>query len=140
LLYFDIDRFKQVNDEYGHVSGDFVLRDFARLLMQESRDTDLVSRNGGEEFSIILEKCEMTSALRIAERLREKVEQTEFQSEDHRTIRITISIGVASFPLNADNAEQLVLMADKALYAAKQSGRNRVLAAEPLRVGADCIS
>jgi diguanylate cyclase len=140
LLYLDIDRFKLVNDVYGHVSGDYVLRDFGRLLAQESRETDLVSRNGGEEFSVVLAKCDIDTAVRIAERLREKVEQTVFFSEDHQSIRITVSIGVANYPLNADKAEELVLVADKALYAAKQSGRNRVLAAEPLHAGMDCVS
>ncbi len=136
----DIDRFKMVNDVYGHVSGDYVLRDFGRLLAQESRETDLVSRNGGEEFSVVLAKCDIDTAMHIAERLREKVEQTVFFSEDHQSIRITVSIGVANYPLNADNAEELVLVADKALYAAKQGGRNRVLAAEPLRAGTDCVT
>lgn len=140
LLYMDIDRFKMVNDVYGHVSGDCVLRDFGRLLAQESRETDLVSRNGGEEFSVVLAKCDIDTAMRIAERLREKVEQTVFFSEDHQSIRITVSIGVANYPLNADKAEELVLMADKALYAAKQGGRNRVHAAEPLRAGTDCVT
>ena len=132
LLYLDIDRFKQVNDVYGHVSGDHVLRDFSRLLAQESRETDLISRNGGEEFSVILARCDLDSAIHIAERFREKVEQAEFFSEDHQIIRITVSIGVANYPVTAENAENLVLTADKALYAAKQSGRNRVCVAEPL--------
>ena len=132
LAMLDIDRFKQVNDVYGHVSGDHVLRDFSRLLAQESRETDLISRNGGEEFSVILARCDLDSAIHIAERFREKVEQAEFFSEDHQIIRITVSIGVANYPVTAENAENLVLTADKALYAAKQSGRNRVCVAEPL--------
>lgn len=126
LLYIDIDHFKQVNDTYGHISGDKVLRDFAHLLVEESRDIDIVSRNGGEEFSIILKNCRQASALQIADRLREKVEQTQFISVEGDAIHVTVSIGIASYPENASDIEKLIILSDKALYSAKESGRNRV--------------
>lgn len=127
LLYIDIDYFKTINDTYGHNVGDKILISLAKILTDTVRDFDVVSRNGGEEFSILLLDCSPEHALRIAERLRKKVEAHDFILSDEITLNITISIGVASFPLIENNIENLLKDADIALYKAKESGRNTVV-------------
>lgn len=127
LLYVDIDFFKKINDTYGHNTGDIVLRGLAELLMDTVRGFDVVSRNGGEEFSVLLLDCSANHAVRIAERLRKKVELHEFCISDKIKIHMTISIGVSSYPSTTNNMEQLLNDADKALYEAKGSGRNKVV-------------
>ncbi|MCA0355095.1 MAG: diguanylate cyclase [Chloroflexi bacterium] len=121
LLALDIDYFKQYNDNYGHLVGNVLLRDFARLICENVRDVDIVSRNGGEEFTIILPKTDQAGAVLLAERLRIRTAEHLF-GQGH----ITVSVGVATLNNNWD-AHTLHDQADQALYRAKNSGRNLVI-------------
>jgi len=125
LILIDFDFFKKVNDEYGHQIGDKLLVESTRLLSQYCRFNDLISRVGGEEFMIILPESELQSAQRTSNKLRETFEQYKFATKDGHETQITISVGVVQWRPD-DDAEKLVERADKALYSAKQNGRNRV--------------
>lgn len=127
LLMLDLDHFKQVNDTYGHRAGDEALRSVARVLRDSVRPEDRVARYGGEEFAIILPQVDLEEALPIAERIRCDVERLSIEADD-RQFAVTLSIGLASFPRDADRYERLVSAADSALYAAKMDGRNCVRA------------
>jgi diguanylate cyclase (GGDEF)-like protein len=133
----DIDHFKQVNDTYGHKFGDFVLQEFSSLLKTNIRKTDILGRYGGEEFLIILPNTAAIGAVNLGEKLRATVEQYNIVQDGHQ-IRITASFGIAS---TSDgqvfNHDQLLQMTDKALYVAKQSGRNRVCSLTETAPGAD---
>lgn len=126
LLIVDIDYFKKINDRYGHMVGDRVLRRMGVVLKDSMRRENSVCRYGGEEFAIIVPEFGAEAAVEIAERLRDVVEQTAFGSGKDQDIRITVSIGVAAFPELAGSADELTTAADLALYAAKEGGRNRV--------------
>jgi two-component system cell cycle response regulator len=127
LVMCDIDKFKSVNDNYGHQAGDAVLKEFARLLKDEAREIDRVGRYGGEEFLLILPGTVLDAAVTFAERLREKVENHTFSYEGG-TLRRTMSCGVAASPHpRVKDQEALVRSADDALYVAKETGRNRVV-------------
>ena len=127
LLFVDIDFFKKVNDTYGHNAGDRVLKSLAQILLETCRVYDIVSRNGGEEFSIILLDCSAGKAAQIAERVRKKVENYRFELSDRSKIRITVSVGISSYPENTKQINDLPENADKALYQAKRTGRNKVI-------------
>jgi diguanylate cyclase len=126
LLLVDIDHFKKVNDTYGHLNGDAVLRQAAELLKITSRAEDIISRNGGEEFSVILSGCFLQEARLLAERLIHAFRNHEFVLTDGTKIRITISIGAALLTHQAN--DNLIEQADIALYKAKTNGRNQVCA------------
>ncbi|WP_231746942.1 GGDEF domain-containing protein [Lentibacillus sp. JNUCC-1] len=126
LLYIDIDFFKQVNDTYGHSEGDLVLQELGMILARSVRSTDIVSRKGGEEFTIILTECPLAYAQDIAESIRQAVEAEPFLLSSGTKIYLTVSIGVATFPETTQNAYHLIEDADHALYNAKQTGRNKV--------------
>ncbi|HEY3745218.1 MAG TPA: diguanylate cyclase, partial [Gemmatimonadaceae bacterium] len=127
IVMCDIDKFKSVNDNYGHQAGDAVLKEFARLLKDEAREIDRVGRYGGEEFLLILPGTVLDAAVTFAERLREKVDGHTFKYEGGELKR-TMSCGVASSPHpKVKDQEALVRAADDALYVAKESGRNRVI-------------
>lgn len=130
LLFLDIDHFKMINDNYGHIVGDECLKRISTLFQETlQRKTDTVARYGGEEFAIILPSDNTTKALALAEKIRRSVEELRYVNEKIN-ISFTISIGVASFiPKPGDTAESLIKMADKALYLAKDAGRNRVIEA-----------
>jgi len=121
VIYFDIDHFKKINDTYGHEKGDFVLKEIARLITLNLRKTDIFGRWGGEEFLIVLPFTDLKNAFKLAEKLRKIIENYNFNG-----IKVTISFGVAEFNKN-DNTDTLINRADKALYQAKESGRNRVV-------------
>lgn len=124
MLMLDIDHFKRVNDNYTHSGGDAVLRSFATLLKKCVRPSDVVARWGGEEFAVILSTADETRASRVAERIRQAVENSEFRLHDERMIRITASMGIATYQ-PGETADGLLLRADTALYAAKNNGRNQ---------------
>ena len=127
LIICDIDKFKAVNDNYGHQAGDSVLKEFAQLLKSEAREIDRVGRYGGEEFLLILSGTVLDAAVTFAERLREKVEGHTF-SYTGGTLRRTMSCGVAASPHpRVPDQEALLRAADNALYVAKETGRNRVV-------------
>jgi diguanylate cyclase (GGDEF)-like protein len=131
LLMLDIDHFKTVNDSYGHQAGDEVLRAVAARLREQIRPVDHAARYGGEEFVVILPETTNEGALALAERLRTAVADTAVPVTEGRTIPVTISIGVATFPADAGSETALIAGADAALYAAKQGGRNRISRYEP---------
>ncbi len=128
LLLIDVDYFKNVNDKYGHSVGDKVLKEIGDILIKSTRDTDFVSRNGGEEFSIILPNCSREKAIEIGERIRSVVENYNFLVSNKESLNITISIGVATYPYTTSNLEEIIKLADKNLYQAKNNGRNQVCA------------
>ena len=129
VLVFDIDFFKKVNDTYGHAAGDYVLKTLANIVgMKMTRAVDYFARYGGEEFVILLQGTPIKTAIEVAERIRTTIETSVFEFEG-KTIPVTISLGVASRMLNETSWEQLFKRADEALYKSKQSGRNRVTAA-----------
>jgi len=125
VLLADIDHFKQVNDTHGHPAGDEVLRTVARRLSATVREVDLVARYGGEEFVVLLEGATPEGARIMAERLREAIAAEDIPTAE-QPLRITLSIGVACYPVHGDERELLLARADQALYAAKHGGRNRV--------------
>jgi diguanylate cyclase (GGDEF)-like protein len=121
VLMTDVDHFKQYNDEFGHPQGDIVLRQVARILQQSTRTVDCVARYGGEEFAVLLPETSIAGALEVAERIRAKVEVSEFPGRG-----VTLSIGVAEFPRHDDDPQGVIAVADAALYVAKRGGRNQV--------------
>jgi len=126
FIMVDLDLFKAKNDTYGHLVGDTVLREVARLIRQNLREIDLMARYGGEEFIILLVETGPEQAMLIAERLRQVLEVTSIRAYDE-AIRQTVSVGVACFPEDGRSLPELMTRADEALYAAKRSGRNKVL-------------
>ncbi len=130
LLFLDIDNFKQLNDTCGHQHGDLILKELANILKESARTQDYICRYGGEEFALILTRTHAQQSLEIAERFRRKIEQHEFPSPSGvGTLHLTVSIGLASFPNHADNTDTLIALADKAMYTAKTSGKNRTCVA-----------
>jgi len=128
LIMMDIDHFKNYNDTYGHLAGDEVLRNVAKLMTGNIRGIDVAARYGGEEFVIVLPQTNKNAAKIVAEKLRILVGDQKFQNEDTQPNgKITISIGVATFPENATNLEELIHQADQRLYHAKSLGRNCVV-------------
>jgi diguanylate cyclase (GGDEF)-like protein/PAS domain S-box-containing protein len=131
LIMFDVDHFKKFNDTHGHRAGDAALREVGRLTEQMVRGSDIGCRYGGEEFLIILPEIEVESAVQRAELIRRAAESTKIKYADKNLPHVTLSLGVASFPEHADSVEKLILLADAALYQAKQLGRNRVVLTAP---------
>lgn len=130
LLYFDLDRFKIINDSCGHTAGDALLVQLASLLKEHTRDRDTLARVGGDEFAVILDSCPLDTALEIANSLRETVREFVFQW-DGASFHIGVSIGLLEIRDANASVHDLVQQADEACYSAKQSGRNRVQVAEP---------
>jgi diguanylate cyclase (GGDEF)-like protein len=128
LLMMDLDHFKKINDALGHQTGNLVLREVSGIIKQCVRDVDFVARYGGEEFVVILPQTGDHDALVIAERIRSTIEKAFFSNaQGTRDVKITISIGCASYPDGVQSLEQLLDKADKALYKAKSDGRNRIV-------------
>ncbi len=130
ILMMDLDRFKSVNDTRGHQMGSHVLAEVGRLIRQSIRVEDVSARYGGEEFVSYLTEAPAAGAMQAAERIRRAIEEHPFTLDD-RTIRVTISIGIAVCPEHGRDLTALVARADRALYRAKETGRNRVCC-EPL--------
>lgn len=132
-LFIDIDHFKKINDTYGHQAGDEVLKYIARIIREQVRTIDIVARFGGEEFTVLLLDSETDMATEIAERIRSKIAHKPFETPDKDSINLTASLGISTLrpeqceePLDTVTKE-FVESADKALYIAKNSGRNRVI-------------
>jgi diguanylate cyclase (GGDEF)-like protein len=133
LVMVDIDLFKKVNDTFGHLEGDKVLCEIASLLKTSVRKKDTVARYGGEEFVLILSGAGLEESAMIAERIRRLVESTPVQMEQAQ-INLTVSLGISNFPIHRPQSkEELVKMADLALYEAKRGGRNKVCIFSPER-------
>ena len=141
LLFLDVDHFKHYNDTLGHLAGDEVLRTLGKLLVQDedrARASDVAARYGGEEFVVALPDTDRAGALAVAERLRQRIERHPFGHEEVMPGgRVTMSIGVAAYPEDASTKEGLIEAADRALYRAKGSGRNRVAAVDDEEGGGD---
>jgi diguanylate cyclase (GGDEF)-like protein len=134
LFIFDLDHFKKLNDNYGHLTGDRVLQGMADLLRKGRtiRDTDIAARWGGEEFMIVLPDTPKEGALKAAEKVRGALERNLFEDDDgNPIIKVTLSGGIATFPEDGVQQTELVVAADKALYRAKKQGRNKVVKSEP---------
>ncbi|MDX1390953.1 MAG: diguanylate cyclase [Rheinheimera sp.] len=125
LLLFDLDKFKQLNDQYGHQGGDAVLIELSALIGGLLRDTDLFGRYGGEEFGIVLPQTDLSGAMHVAKRICAAAEQHQMQFND-QIIRATVSIGVVDF--TGQSIDDLIQQADSALYSAKRQGRNQAVA------------
>ncbi|OGC42360.1 hypothetical protein A2Y85_02680 [candidate division WOR-3 bacterium RBG_13_43_14] len=126
LAILDIDNFKHFNDSYGHLNGDRILVHIAGALKDNLRDTDFIARYGGEEFVIIFPETSSTVALRVSERIREAIQNQRIMIKGAGKKACTVSIGVSTFPNNAEGIIELIQNADKALYRAKQLGKNRI--------------
>ena len=125
ILFFDLDDFKIINDTFGHQAGDEVLKKVAQIILSEKRSEDVAARYGGEEMVMILPETDKFNALVLGERIRQGVEKAVFRFKGKK-VQLTISGGLASFPLNAGTGEELVKCADSALYRAKGSGKNNI--------------
>ena len=125
LVMFDLDHFKTINDTFGHLAGDYVLKHLASAVKQRIRREDVFARYGGEEFAIVLPEIGISAAMTLAEKIRQLVERHEFRFEKTK-IAVTISVGVASTDDRDLDAETLIKLADEQLYAAKAGGRNQV--------------
>ncbi|MDI6715357.1 MAG: diguanylate cyclase [Actinomycetota bacterium] len=133
LMMIDADRFKEINDSYGHITGDAVLKALAAILKGNIRQSDLAARYGGDEFALILPETNAEQAFKVGEKLRRKVEASPIQFSDN-TIQLTLSIGVSSFSSEMNEPLDLIKKADEALYMAKEAGRNRTAASTGLKV------
>jgi diguanylate cyclase (GGDEF)-like protein len=122
VIMADLDRFKRINDTYGHSTGDRVLSIVGKFLQQNIRDVDIIARFGGEEFVILLPEADKNEARKVSERLRHNLENLELDD----CPSLTLSLGIAAYPKDGTDIEELIIKADAAMYAAKQSGRNRV--------------
>ncbi|MBF0485546.1 MAG: GGDEF domain-containing protein [Candidatus Omnitrophica bacterium] len=127
LLMMDVDHFKRVNDQYGHLTGDMVLREVGRMIGLHTREIDITGRFGGEEFCAILPDTDKQGALLAAERIRAAMHDEKIKAYD-ASLNVSLSVGVATFPDDAHELEELLDKADWALYRAKKQGRNRVVA------------
>ncbi|MCK5092452.1 MAG: GGDEF domain-containing protein, partial [Gammaproteobacteria bacterium] len=134
-IFLDIDKFKRVNDELGHQSGDLVLQDVAMLINSQLRTSDIIARYGGEEFVVLLPDTTVESAMEIAERIRARIEEHVFVLPEGKRMHITISSGLSMLvtdtadPNVRELANELVDHADQALLMAKEGGRNRAVSA-----------
>ena len=124
VLMFDIDFFKRINDQYGHLAGDYVLRELARVVQERIRRDEVFARYGGEEFSIVLPETPLEGALALGESLRSRIAEHPFTFQGER-IPTTISVGCAQLS-GQGGGQELIQQADEKLYEAKRSGRNRV--------------
>jgi diguanylate cyclase len=138
IAVIDADRFKKLNDTYGHPAGDVALRTLGAMLRSSFRQSDTAGRYGGEEFVVILPETDMETARRKLESLRELMASTPVELSARReTIQVTISAGLASFPEDGDGAAELFALADERMFQAKKEGRNRVVgaASQPVAIG-----
>ncbi len=128
LIFMDIDHFKRINDRYGHLIGSKVLVEMGQLLLKSLRTIDIVARYGGDEFVIVLPQTPPSAAVQIAERMRKAVEQNTFLKKEGYSLKMTASFGVASYPESANSKEELIRIADDAMYRVKYQTRNAVYA------------
>jgi two-component system cell cycle response regulator len=132
VLFLDLDRFKTVNDRFGHLVGSRVLRELGQLLHKSVRSIDTVGRYGGDEFTVVLVETPHAAAMHVAERIRQMVERTPFGSDAGLELPLSVSVGVATFPQHGRDRERLLDQSDKAMYLGKSLGRNRVCSSDEL--------
>lgn len=123
LLMVDVDHFKSFNDKYGHLVGDQILRSISLLIQENTREIDYIGRYGGEEFCVVLPDTDSEGGLFVAERIRKSIEEADIHAYDAK-LKVTVSIGIASVPKDAENALELIDKSDWALYRSKKRGRN----------------
>jgi len=123
----DIDHFKQYNDKYGHLAGDKLLAQIGKLMLSSIRGTDVACRYGGEEFTIFLPEASPEDTYKRAEDLSNEISNLEIEHQGEALPRVTISMGISMYPDDSTNTEELLRIADSALYKAKREGRNRVV-------------
>jgi diguanylate cyclase (GGDEF)-like protein len=140
ILFMDLDRFKQVNDGNGHLVGTKILNELGKRLRRYVRDTDTVFRYGGDEFIAVLSPCDLPTAQAVAERIRVSVEKHSFLRSEGLDLRLTVSIGVAVFPIHARSKREIMDAADTAMYTAKKTSRNAVYVADLRGSGAEPLS
>jgi diguanylate cyclase (GGDEF)-like protein len=128
LIFMDIDYFKRINDQFGHLIGSKVLVEVGQLLLKSLRSIDIVARYGGDEFVIVLPQTTPNTASLIAERMRKSIEQNTFLKKEGYSLKLTASFGVASYPESARSKEELIKIADEAMYRVKHQTRNAVYA------------
>jgi len=131
LVVFDVDLFKSLNDNYGHLFGDRVLKHIARLAQPLVRREQLIARYGGDEFAVVLTDTDVDGGFQFAERLREAVEQTIITGPENEPVSTTLSLGIAQLGADPLEPDEFIALADQALYEAKRGGRNRAVAARP---------
>ena len=129
LLFIDLDGFKGVNDTHGHLFGSRALVEAAAVIRTSARETDVVSRFGGDEFALVLPDTGGEGAFAVGERIRDRIAEHRFLESDGLDIHLTASVGVATLPDVAASAEELVQAADKAMYQVKETGKNGIVAA-----------
>ena len=129
LIFFDIDKFKSVNDTYGHLYGDYVLEEVSKIINKNVRSIDIVGRYGGEEFSVLLVNTDINECKPLAEKIVKKIAKKTYL-KDGIAVNLTISAGMSGFPLHSDSLERLIEKADKAMYVTKRNGGNGVSIAE----------
>jgi diguanylate cyclase (GGDEF)-like protein len=129
LLFLDLDNFKSVNDTHGHRIGSLVLKEVAILLKKTVRDIDVVIRYGGDEYTLVLVEAGLSEAALVSERIRRSIENQIFAGGEGLAVRISASLGYACYPLHTTTKQQLLELADQAMYRGKEGGRNRVLPA-----------
>ncbi|AOC90365.1 Diguanylate cyclase [Bacillus amyloliquefaciens] len=130
LIYFDIDHFKQINDQYGHYEGDQVLKELGARLRFLISGSDTSARIGGEEFAVLIPNCTYKKGLHLAEEIRQAIDGNPILLTSGDTIPVTVSLGIAHYPTNTADPQTLPLIADRLLYKAKTSGRNQVCSTE----------
>lgn len=135
LLMIDIDGFKAINDRFGHTKGDVKLKELSALIQSNLRKSDILIRYGGEEFVVLLPETNIENAYTVAEKLRREAENLLTIRNLQQDQRITISIGVSNYPLDSNVPDELIQNADKRLYQAKKSGKNRTVVGDKLKVG-----
>ncbi|WP_286233396.1 sensor domain-containing diguanylate cyclase [Thalassotalea sediminis] len=131
IMVIDIDHFKAFNDNYGHLLGDEIIVNFASLIKQHQRNVDIACRYGGEEFLLLLPGCDANNAWKVAERIRQAASEEVIINDQNNAISFTVSVGVHQLDLSADTIRKAIDAADKALYQAKSSGRNKVMRSDP---------
>ena len=132
-LMIDVDHFKIINDMHGHAAGDETIVALSSLLQGRIRGEDLACRYGGDEFVILFPETPLSGGLIIAERIRQVIGSTKFLESQQIEARVSASIGIAAYPESADDVRGLISSADRAMYEAKALGKNRVVAASPLK-------
>ncbi len=127
FIMLDVDHFKMVNDQFGHLTGDYVLKEISLIIKENIREIDFVGRYGGEEFCIVLPETDLEGAFLVAERIRKSAQDRLIKAYD-ASVRITLSLGISTFPSHGKQTDELIDKADWALYRAKTQGRNRIVA------------
>ena len=131
LVFLDIDHFKEVNDLHGHQAGSQLLIELAKILIENLRDVDIISRYGGDEFVVVLPETDVVTTHNIVRRLQKSIREKRFLKKRGLKIHITVSFGIAGFPVHAKNKEDLIRLADTAMYRAKNEGRDKIFIAGP---------